>query len=73
MENFPWTRLPDSNPDADRKDTIDTDRMRTMAPFEVRLLLEDGSFGGKYQRDDADMMAIWDVAVAETRSLLEDW
>jgi creatinine amidohydrolase len=47
--------------------------MKTMAPFEVRMLLEDGNFGGRYQRDDREMMEIWDVAVAETRALLENW
>ena len=33
-----------------------------------------GKMGRYYQRSDADMMAIWQVAVAETRDLLEgDW
>ena len=52
---------------------VDTDRMRTMAPFEVRILLEDGNFGGRYQREDAEMLEIWNVAVSETRALLESW
>jgi creatinine amidohydrolase len=47
--------------------------MRTLPPFEVRLLLEDGSLGGRYQRDDSEMLEIWNVAVQETRALLEEW
>ena len=73
MENFPWTRLPGSERNDDKKSMVDTDRMRTMAPFEVRILLEDGNFGGRSQRPDAEMQAIWDIAVAETRALLETW
>ena len=52
---------------------IDVDRMRTLPPFEVRLMLDDGNFGGRYQRDDSQMLDIWDVAVRETRAMLEDW
>ncbi|HVY18388.1 MAG TPA: creatininase family protein [Rhodopila sp.] len=73
MENFPWTRLPNRTPVDDAKPMVDVDRMRTLPPFEVRLLLEDGNFGGRYQRDDAEMLEIWDVAVRETRALLEAW
>ena len=73
MENFPWTRLPGSERNDDKKSMVDTDRMRTMAPFEVRILLEDGNFGGRYQREDAEMLEIWNVAVSETRALLESW
>lgn len=73
MENFPWTRLPGSERAAGKKPMVDTDRMCTMAPFEVRILLEDGNFGGRYQRDDSEMLAIWNVAVSETRALLEHW
>jgi creatinine amidohydrolase len=53
---------------------VDTDRLRTRPPFEVRTLIDDGNFGGRYQRDDSEMLEIWDVAVRETRALLqEDW
>jgi creatinine amidohydrolase len=72
MENFPWTRLP-GTPETGGKDMVDIDRMRTMPPFEARQLLEDGSFGGLNRRSDAEMLAIWQVAVAETRALLEGW
>ena len=49
----------------------DLARMRTMSPEAVRKYLGDGNFGGYYERPDADMLAIWSVAVAETRELLE--
>ncbi len=73
MENYPWTRLPNAEVPAEPKPMIDTDLMRTLPPFEVRLMLDDGNFGGRYQRDDAEMMEIWDIAVRETRDLLETW
>jgi len=72
MENFPWTRLP-TTPADDVKDMVDTDRLKTLAPFEARNLLEDGNFGGRTQRPDADMLAIWRIAVEETRDMLENW
>ncbi|HXT78608.1 MAG TPA: creatininase family protein [Acetobacteraceae bacterium] len=73
MENFPWTRLPGKEPEEGTKPMIDVERMRTLPPFEVRLLIDDGNFGGRYQRDDSEMLEIWDVAVQETRALLERW
>jgi creatinine amidohydrolase len=72
MENFPWTRLP-STPADGAKEMIDLDRMRSLPPFEVRTLLDDGNFGGRSQRSDNEMLAIWAVAVEETRALLEGW
>jgi creatinine amidohydrolase len=71
MENFPWTRLPGvSMPDA-AKTPIDRERMALMSPAEVRSYLGDGNFAGRYQRSDEEMASIWEVAVAETRRLLE--
>ena len=72
MENFPWTRLP-TTPADQEKEMVESDRLRTLPPFEARNLLEDGSFGGRSQRSDNEMHAIWDVAVKETRELLEAW
>jgi len=71
MENFPWTRLPGVVLPSQRKPMIDLVRMRVMDPAGVRSYLGDGNFGGYYERDDAEMQSIWDVAVAETRELLE--
>ena len=72
QENFPWTRLPSTPPDGD-KAMVDTDRLRTLRPFEVRTLIEDGNYGGRTQRSDNEMLAIWAVAVEETRALMENW
>jgi creatinine amidohydrolase len=72
MENFPWTRLPSTAAD-EVKAPVDIDHMRTLPPFEVRSLLDDGNFGGRSQRSDNEMLAIWAVAVQETRELLEAW
>jgi creatinine amidohydrolase len=71
MENFPWTRLPGVVLPGQAKPRIDADRLRMMGPEAARKLLGDGNFGGVYQRSDAEMQAIWDVAVSETRELLE--
>ena len=71
-ENFPWTRLP-GTPTEGEKRPVDRDRLRTLPPFEVRSLLEDGSYGGRRARSDGEMAALWQVAVAETRALLEQW
>ncbi len=71
MENFPWTRLPNTRGPEEQKPMTDLDRLRLLDPLEVRRTLGDGSFGGFYQRSDEDMRAIWQVAVEETRALIE--
>jgi creatinine amidohydrolase len=71
MENFPWTRLPNLRAPDGQKPMTDLDRLRLLNPAEVRQALGDGNFGGVYQRDDDEMLAIWRVAVEETRALLE--
>ncbi|WP_457302570.1 creatininase family protein [Phyllobacterium sp. P5_D12] len=71
MENFPWTRLPGTQMPTQQKPMIDLARLRVMDPAGVRAYLGDGNFGGYYERPDEEMQAIWDVAVAETRALLE--
>ena len=71
MENFPWTRLADVAQPDEQKPMTDLDRLRQLGPAEARALLGDGNFGGRYQRPDADMQAIWDVAVAETRVVID--
>lgn len=71
MENFPWTRLAGVKPPTQQKPMIDLARMRLMSPKAVRDYLGDGNFGGYYERPDEDMLAIWDIAVKETRDLLE--
>jgi creatinine amidohydrolase len=71
MENFPWTRLERVAMPAEQKPMIDLAKMRLLAPKALRAYLGDGNFGGYYQRADEDMLAIWQVAVEETRDLLE--
>ena len=71
MENFPWTRLAGVDLPTQQKPMIDLAKMRVMDPDAVRAYLGDGNFGGYYQRPDTEMQAIWDIAVAETRELLE--
>jgi creatinine amidohydrolase len=71
MENFAWTRLPGVIQPTQRKPMIDANRMRVMDPQAVREYLGDGNFGGHYERHDDEMAAIWDVAVTETRELIE--
>jgi creatinine amidohydrolase len=71
MENFPWTRLEGVVQPTQQKPMIDLARMRVMSPDAVKAYLGDGNFGGYYERADEEMQAIWDVAVEETRALLE--
>jgi creatinine amidohydrolase len=47
--------------------------LRKLDPKSLRDYLKDGNYGGRYQRDDEEMMKIWRVAVAETRELLDRW
>ena len=56
---------------SERKPMVDLDRVRMSDPTTVRALIVDGNYGGRYQRADDEMKAIWRVAVAETRELLE--
>ena len=74
MENFPWTRLPGVTPPTDAKPAVDIARYQRLDGGAKKALIGDGNFGGLYQRPDADMLAVWEVAVAETRSLIAtDW
>ncbi|MCX6032564.1 MAG: creatininase family protein [Chloroflexi bacterium] len=70
MENFPWTRLPGVQLPATQGPMVDLAKLRLLDPIALRGYLGDGNYGGLYQRPDADMLAIWQVAVEETRSLL---
>ena len=71
MENFPWTRL-DSAPAPDgAKPAVDHDLLRACTPKQARELLGDGNFAGAYQKPEADMEALWQVGVEETREAIE--
>jgi creatinine amidohydrolase len=73
MENFPWTRLSASNADmpGEPRPMVDLDKVRLLDPVALRRYLGDGNYGGRYQRSDEDMLALWKVAVDETRALLD--
>ncbi|MEP2919251.1 creatininase family protein [Sulfitobacter sp.] len=71
MENFPWTRLAHAPAPEGDKPVVDMALMKASPPSQVRVLLDDGSFGGPWQRSDDEMLAIWDTGVAETRAALE--
>jgi len=71
MENFPWTRLAGVGMPDEQKPMADLTGLRLLGPAEIRERLGDGNYGGRYQRPDDDMHAIWAVAVDETRSLIE--
>ncbi|MDE2516799.1 MAG: creatininase family protein [Rhodospirillales bacterium] len=73
MENFPDTRIPGRAAPESLPPAVDVAQLRTMPPFEVRSLLEDGGFRGAWQHDDARVGAALDVAIAETRALLAAW
>lgn len=70
MENFPWTRLPGIELPKKQRPMVDLARVRALDPKSLREYLGDGNYGGLYQRPDEDMLAIWQVAVDETRALL---
>ncbi|HZS81263.1 MAG TPA: creatininase family protein [Stellaceae bacterium] len=71
MENFPWTRLPNVAFPEEPKAMINSERLRLMSPQQVRAYIGDGNFGGLHRRSDAEMLALWQVAVEETRSQIE--
>lgn len=70
MENFPWTRL-GAKPPAEGKPMADLAKLRLLSPTKLRKYLGDSNYGGLYERPDTEMQAIWEVAVQETRELLE--
>ena len=71
MENFPWPRLPGLKLPAGGRPMSDMTKIRALDPKALRDYLGDGNFGGRYQRSDEDMQALWQVAVEETRALLD--
>lgn len=71
MENFAWTRLDGVTAPPGHKAPVEIDEALRSDPAAMRRALGDGSFGGFYQRDDAVMERIWQVAVEETRAFLE--
>jgi creatinine amidohydrolase len=50
---------------------VDYDKLKNLDHKAARTFLGDGNFGGYYEKPDEDMMALWNVAVEETRALIE--
>lgn len=74
MENFPWTRLPGVELPKNQKPMSDLAYMAMLDAEALREYLKEGNFGGVFQRSDEDMLAIWQVAVDETRAIFtEGW
>jgi creatinine amidohydrolase len=73
MENFPWTRLANVTMPDKHKPMSDLEYLRQLDPRSLRNYLKDGNYGGRYQREDEEMMKMWRAGVAETRELLEHW
>ena len=74
MENFEWTRLPGLIQPREQKPMVDLKKLSAATAVEARKMLGDGSWGGLYQRNDEETDELWDVAVRETRDLIEfDW
>ena len=71
MEGFPWTRVASVTAPDGHKPAVDLTGREALTPEAFRQRLGDGSFGGYYERPDEEMHAIWDIAVTETRELLD--
>ena len=72
LENFPWTRLPNLKLPDGQKPMMSLARFQQLDPGKKKELLGDGNYGGVYQRSDEEMLAIWQVAVEETRALIDE-
>lgn len=72
LENFAFNRLADVDMPDGAKPLFDMSRLQALTPEEVRQAAGDGNMGGRYQRPDSEMEAVWAVAVEETRELLTD-
>ncbi len=71
MENFPATRLEGVAQPQYQRAPIDYTKLKLLNPAETRAYLGDGNFAGVYEKPDAVMAELWEVAVKETRQLIE--
>ncbi len=72
LENFAFNRLQDVEMPEGGKDLVDMAALQSLGPDEIRRVAGDGNMGGRYQRPEDEMEAVWAVGVAETRELLTD-
>ena len=70
MENFPWTRLPQTPAPEGEKAPFDMALTKASPPAQGRALMGDGAFGGPWQRPDAEVLALWETGVEEVREAL---
>ena len=74
MENFPWTRLAGVALPDEQKIVPPRPGKARLVGEEMRAVYGDGNYGGLYQRPDDEMLALWEIAVTETRALItEGW
>ncbi len=71
MENFPATRIAGVVQPSSVQPGIDYAKLKLLNPQQTRAYLGDGNFAGAYQKPDAVMDELWQVAVTETRGLIE--
>ena len=72
LENFARNRLEGVEMPDGAKSAVDMASLQSLDPDEIRRIAGDGNMGGRYQRPESEMDAVWAVGVAETRSLLTD-
>lgn len=68
MENFPWNRVAPAP--RGQKPMANLDQLRTLSPAAMREAIGDGNYGGDYEKPDEQMLAIWRIAVEETRDII---
>lgn len=70
MESFPWTRVAGVDVPDGRKPPPPRVEGEDLSPARFREAMGDGSMGGFYERPDEEVLALWEVAVEETREVL---
>lgn len=71
MENFPWTRIAGAPVPEFQKERLDFAATARVDAGRKRERIGEGNYHGVFQRSDEDMLAIWKVAVDETRAEIE--
>lgn len=73
MENFEWTRLKNVTMPDFQKPMVNFELLKTASPEDARKILGEGNYGGYFYKDDSLMNELWNIAVIETRELLDKW
>jgi len=72
MENFRSTRIAGVVQPIAARTPINPAKLKLLNPLQTRAYLGDGNFAGAYEKPDAVMDELWQVAVEETRQLIAD-